>query len=60
MTGPFEAAELRGGEVGDGVLVHGDVASTIATLLAERGIGGLVELAAQVGSDNVTAVWWEL
>jgi serine/threonine protein phosphatase PrpC len=58
LTGPFDAAWHRGGMVGDVELVHGDAATTISTLLADRGIGGLVELAVQVGSDNVTAVWW--
>lgn len=58
LTGPFDAAWRRGGMVGDVELVHGDAAATISALLADRGIGGLVELAAQVGNDNVTAVWW--
>jgi serine/threonine protein phosphatase PrpC len=60
LTGPFDAACDHGGTVGDVGLVDGDVAATIAMLLADRGIHGLVDLAAQAGSDNVAAVWWPL
>jgi len=60
LTGPFDAAWHRGGTLGDVEAVGDDPATTIATLLTDRGIRGLVELAAQAGSDNLTAVWWPL
>ncbi len=60
LTGPFDAAWHHGDTVGDVRLVDGDATATIATLLTDRGIRGLVDLAAQVGSDNVTAAWWPL
>ena len=60
LTGPFETAWYEGGTVGDVELVDDDPTATIAMLLTDRGLRGLVELAAQVGSDNVTAVWWAL
>ena len=60
LTGPFDAAYDHGGTVGDVELVDDDATATIAMLLTDRGIRGLVELAAQTGSDNVTAAWWPL
>lgn len=60
LTGPFDAASHRGGTVGEVEVVDDDAAAAIARLLTDRGIRGLVELAAQAGSDNVTAVWWPL
>ena len=60
LTGPLDAAWQLGGTIGDVELVDDDVDATIAALLTDRGIRGLVELATQVGSDNVTAVLWPL
>jgi hypothetical protein len=60
LTGPFDAAWHRSGMVGDVELVDDDPGATIGMLFTDRGLRGLVELASQVGSDNVTAVWWPL
>jgi serine/threonine protein phosphatase PrpC len=60
LSGPFEDA-WSGGRAGDVVtLVDDDPTLTIGTLLTERGLAALVDLAAAVGSDNVTALWWPL
>jgi serine/threonine protein phosphatase PrpC len=58
LTGPFDGTWDRGEMVGDVELAHGDATATIAALLTDRGIDGLVDLATRVGSDNVTALWW--
>lgn len=58
LTGPFEEASHRGGRIGDVEVAQDDPAGTMATLLEGHGISGLVALAAQTGSDNITAVWW--
>lgn len=60
LTRPFDAALFGDGMIGDVDVADDDAAATLATVLADRGIEGLVELAAQVGSDNITAVWWPL
>jgi serine/threonine protein phosphatase PrpC len=60
LTGPFDAACDHGGTVGDVELVDDDATATIEMLLTDRGIRGLVELAAQAGSDNIAALWWPL
>jgi serine/threonine protein phosphatase PrpC len=60
LTGPFEEMPQGGGPSGDASSVEGDPTRTMGALLADRGVGGLVDLAAEVGSDNVTALWWPL
>jgi PPM family protein phosphatase len=60
LTGPFDDAWHHGGQFGGVTLVDEDPTITIGALLADRGLGGLVDLAAEVGSDNVTALWWPL
>ncbi|TVR29386.1 MAG: hypothetical protein EA388_15580 [Nitriliruptor sp.] len=60
LTGPFDDVQHQGGMLGDVELMADDATATMATVLTERGIHGLVEQAEQSGSDNITAVWWPL
>lgn len=58
LTGPLDAAGQLGGTIGDVDLVDDDdVDATIAALLTDRGVRGLVDPATQVGSNDVTALW---
>lgn len=58
LTGPFDDAALVGQVDGSLTLIGDDPTLTIGRLLADRGVAALVDLAAEVGTDNVTAVWW--
>ena len=60
LSGPFDSAWSNESTIGGVELVDDDATATMAMLLTHRGIRRLVELAQQVGSDNVTAVWWPL
>ncbi len=58
LTGAFEAGPAL---VATDQLVGPDEATAvIARLLTTRGLTELVEVAAETGTDNVTALWWPL
>ena len=60
LTGPFEEAWLDEQVGPDIKLINDDPTLTIGALLTDHGLAALADLAATVGSDNVTALWWPL